>query len=272
MAITLPGGFNITNVDPVDDRITVSNESARLGFSSANVYEGLIVYQQDNNKLFVLVDTGSWNSTSGWTEVGSGTSGSATIDTGSFYVSSSITNNVITFDQGDGTTDTITIPSGGINTGSFLISASISSSTENVITFTKGNNSTFNITLITSSFYVSSSVSGSELSIFKGDGVEDIISLPGGGDSIFTLTGSYYSTTNNLKITGSLDINAGQESVTIKNDTDTGVTLKVGEPNSGQFTVKNSGEVQLNPSGSLPFTAFEGGLIYSASNLYLGVE
>jgi hypothetical protein len=66
VAINLPSGFNILNTDPVDARITVADRSARLGFSSANVYEGLVVYQQDNNQLYVLRDTANWNNDNGW--------------------------------------------------------------------------------------------------------------------------------------------------------------------------------------------------------------
>jgi hypothetical protein len=64
--INIPSGFNILNTDPVDARITVADRSARLGFSSANVYEGLVVYQQDNNQLYVLRDTTNWNNDNGW--------------------------------------------------------------------------------------------------------------------------------------------------------------------------------------------------------------
>lgn len=66
MPINIPSGFNILNTDPVDARITVADRSARLGFSSANVYEGLVVYQQDNNQLYVLRDTTNWNNDNGW--------------------------------------------------------------------------------------------------------------------------------------------------------------------------------------------------------------
>ena len=69
MAINLPGGFSILNLDPIDARFVVADQSERLGFSSANVYEGLLVYQEDNNKLYVLTDTSNYNQTSGWTEV-----------------------------------------------------------------------------------------------------------------------------------------------------------------------------------------------------------
>ena len=77
MAITLPGGFNITNIEPVDARFTVADETARLGFSAANIYEGLIVYQQDTDALYVLSNTGSFSSNAGWSELGSSASTTA---------------------------------------------------------------------------------------------------------------------------------------------------------------------------------------------------
>ncbi len=96
MAIILPSGFNITNVDPIDARFTVSDQTARLGFSAANVYEGLVVYQQDTNELYVLTNTGSYNSTGGWTLVGSGgSSGTSTfIATGSVTASVDVTGDI----------------------------------------------------------------------------------------------------------------------------------------------------------------------------------
>ena len=44
MAISVQSGFQIGNIDPVDARLSVADESARLGFASDNVYEGLTVY------------------------------------------------------------------------------------------------------------------------------------------------------------------------------------------------------------------------------------
>ena len=69
MAIILPGGFNITNSDPVDARISLASAAARYALSSANIYEGLVVYQQDNNTLWVLVDTANSGNVNGWREV-----------------------------------------------------------------------------------------------------------------------------------------------------------------------------------------------------------
>ncbi len=65
MPITLPSGFQITSADPIDSRITVADQAARLAFSEINVYNGLVVFQRDTNELYVLNDTGSWNINSG---------------------------------------------------------------------------------------------------------------------------------------------------------------------------------------------------------------
>ena len=69
MAIILPGGFNITNSDPVDARITLADAAARYALSSANVYEGLQVYQRDNNTIWVLVDTTNVANSNGWLQL-----------------------------------------------------------------------------------------------------------------------------------------------------------------------------------------------------------
>jgi len=69
MAIILPGGFNITNNEPVDARITLADQTARYALSSANVYEGLIVFQQDNNTIWVLTDTTNVGNSNGWTQL-----------------------------------------------------------------------------------------------------------------------------------------------------------------------------------------------------------
>ena len=69
MAIILPSGFNITNNEPVDARITLADQTARYALSSANVYEGLIVFQQDNNTVWVLTDTTNVGNSNGWTQL-----------------------------------------------------------------------------------------------------------------------------------------------------------------------------------------------------------
>jgi hypothetical protein len=85
MPITLPSGFQITSKDPIDSRITVADQAARLAFSEVNVYNGLVVYQRDTEELYVLNDTGSWDVNSGWSLVGSGGGGGGDIE----YVSGS---------------------------------------------------------------------------------------------------------------------------------------------------------------------------------------
>ena len=69
MAIILPGGFNITNSEPVDARFALANQSARYGLSLANVYKGLIVFQQDNSTMWVLTDTANVGNQDGWTQL-----------------------------------------------------------------------------------------------------------------------------------------------------------------------------------------------------------
>jgi hypothetical protein len=69
MAITLPSGFNITNNEPGDGRVIVANQSARLGFSAANVYKGMLVFQQDTQELYTLIDNASPTVNSSWVKL-----------------------------------------------------------------------------------------------------------------------------------------------------------------------------------------------------------
>jgi hypothetical protein len=69
MAIILPGGFNITNSDPVDARFSLADQTARYALSAANIYEGLLVYQRDTNTIWVLKDTSNVGNVNGWEEV-----------------------------------------------------------------------------------------------------------------------------------------------------------------------------------------------------------
>jgi hypothetical protein len=69
MAITLPSGFNITNNEPGDGRVVVANQSARLGFSAANVYKGMLVFQQDTQELYTLINNASPSVNSSWVKL-----------------------------------------------------------------------------------------------------------------------------------------------------------------------------------------------------------
>ena len=147
MAIILPSGFIITNVDPVDSRITVADQTTRLSFSTANVYEGLVVYQQDTNELYVLTNPASPSVAGSWQLVGSNinsgsfaTTGSNTfvgnqIISGSLNVSGSITGSLL------GTASYAV-------TSSFPLQGIVTASAANTtITFTKGDGSQFNVTV-----------------------------------------------------------------------------------------------------------------------------
>jgi hypothetical protein len=93
MAIILPGGFNITNNEPVDARLTLVDETAKYALSSANVYKGLIVFQQNNNTLWVLTDTTNVGNSNGWTQLQIGSVGSnlpSGVVSGSDQVTSSL--------------------------------------------------------------------------------------------------------------------------------------------------------------------------------------
>jgi len=90
MAIILPGGFNITNNEPADARFSVANSAARYALSSANIYEGLTVYEQDTNRYYVLIDTNNKGNSSGWREISTGNqlSGSSIIGSDLFNIHS----------------------------------------------------------------------------------------------------------------------------------------------------------------------------------------
>jgi hypothetical protein len=76
MAVVVPSGFQVTSQDPIDSRITVVDQTARLALNEFNVYPGLIVYQQSTQEVYVLNLTGSVNSNSGWSLL-SGSAGSS---------------------------------------------------------------------------------------------------------------------------------------------------------------------------------------------------
>jgi len=93
MAVIIPGGFQVTNVDPIDSRFSVANQAARYGLATANVYTGLIVYQQDVQLSFILIDVANVGNSAGWQVVitgGSNNTSSQTIS-GSLNVLGSIT-------------------------------------------------------------------------------------------------------------------------------------------------------------------------------------
>ena len=74
---------------------------------------------------------------------------------------------------------------------------------------------------------------------------------------IFAQTGSYYSTTNNLKISGSFDVKL--DGVSDK--------LTVSAGGDTKFEINEEGIVKFAPQTNTP-TAVSGGLFYSGSDEY----
>jgi len=102
--------------------------------------------------------------------------------------------------------------------------------------------------LLSSSFQIATDISGAFTSL-SSSFQSRINSLEvGGGSSIFKLTGSFYSTTNNIQITGSLSVGSG--------------SFKSFEVNSDGFVVLGDMNKDLN-------NAPIGTIAYSASSFYL---
>jgi hypothetical protein len=103
--------------------------------------------------------------------------------------------------------------------------------------------------LLSSSFQIANDISGAFTSL-SSSFASRITTLEGagGGNGIFTLTGSFYSTTNNIQITGSLSVGSG--------------SFKSFEVNSDGFVVLGDMNKDLN-------NAPEGTIAYSGSNFYL---
>ena len=137
MAITLPSGFNITNNEPGDGRVVVANQSARLGFSAANVYKGMLVFQQDTQELYTLINNASPSVNSSWVKLV--TAGTTNEYSGSFSGSF----------QGDGAGLTNVPASGvvGLNLTQIAtsdVTASVQNSS-NIFTVTSASQEVFNI-------------------------------------------------------------------------------------------------------------------------------
>lgn len=68
-------GFSPNIQTPIDTRLVVADETARLNISAYNCYNGMIVYQLSNTKLYVLINATNPAASESWTEVGAGSSG-----------------------------------------------------------------------------------------------------------------------------------------------------------------------------------------------------
>ena len=237
MAINLPGGFSILNVDPIDARFVVADQSERLGFSSANVYEGLLVYQEDSNKLYVLTDTSNYNQTSGWTEVGSDMQISGSTLEGDNVDGQFKT---IIFDSSTGLHVTASNATTAlVSIGSHFRDIIVNGQTTLVATgsdqleLVSGNGLT-----IETSIEDSNGNSVSKELLFRLDTSSAHFINAVNDLGLFRATGSVYSTANDLEITGSVEVN---------------------------------GLFKLTEFSSLP-TAEGGAIAYSSSAFWFGVD
>lgn len=209
------------------------------------------------------------------------------LETSSLLVTGSSTGNVITLTKGDGSTFDLSIDS--TSTSSLLTTASVSG---NVITFTKGDGDTFNITVDTGSggggggtitaVFAGNGLTGGGssgdviLAVSPGDGIQivnDSVTINTSsahftdgvtnlvGSPIFKQTGSFYNTTNNVGITGSLNVNFSSS----------GEEFRVFSQSALQFSINNEGVAVLEPRLTTP-TPVTGGMMYSSSNFYFGIE
>ena len=194
MAIILPGGFNITNNDPVDARITVADQTARLSFSIANVYEGLVVFQRDTNQLYVLTDSLNPGDNISWALISAAQEGAALA---------------------------------GISAGSGL----------------SGGGSSGNV--------------GVSLDTGSNHFITGVIDL-----NIFQDMGSYYSTTNELQVTGSL---------TLRKD-DSGDALSIYNGDTKTFGISNEGVILMTTQSATPVVQKGGMYLDENYNLFIGQE
>ncbi len=131
MALNIIQGYSPSTTEPIDSRFVTATSSSRFAIPIFNAYEGLLVYQQDNNKLYTLIDTSNITNNNGWQEIGSGSGGGVGGNGTPSYLpkwntSTTLTDSNVT---DNGTTVSITtnlgIGNNGSNTGTYLSVASI---------------------------------------------------------------------------------------------------------------------------------------------------
>ena len=72
MAINIIQGYAPSTTEPIDSRQTTTNQTSRYAIPSFNAYNGMIVYQNDTQVLWVLIDINNIDNSAGWQQVGSG--------------------------------------------------------------------------------------------------------------------------------------------------------------------------------------------------------
>lgn len=101
---------------------------------------------------------------------------------------------------------------------------------------------------LSSSAQIASEISGAFTSLSAS--IASRFDLLGGLGGIFALTGSFYSTTNNIQITGSLSVSSGSFE---------------------GFKVDSVGRTIIGDSSNLNLQPIDGGIIYSGSLFYFGL-
>ena len=161
------------------------------------------------------------------------------INTGSFMVTGSVSSNTLTFTKGDGSTFNLTVNTGSavtVNTGSLLVTASISDATT---TFTKGDGSTFSLTAnnvvnATSASFATTATTATSASFATNANT---------ANSALTATSASHAVNSNFAITASfaqnvIPINTGSfyVSSSVNNAT---ITFNQGDGTTEAVTVNN---------------------------------
>jgi hypothetical protein len=69
MPVTKGGGFNITSIEPIDNRFTINNSSDRLGFTLGRTFEGLTTYASSSQEYWILSDKDNYDNKDGWATI-----------------------------------------------------------------------------------------------------------------------------------------------------------------------------------------------------------
>ena len=247
MPIILPSGFQITNTDPVDARFTVTNQAARYALAPANIYLGLLVYQQDVQLTFLLIDTANVANASGWQMLitgGSSISSSQAIS-GSLTILGSITGSL----QGTA--------SQAISASYALTASFFSGSITNAVSASYTETSSFSFYAITSSFSLTSSLLSYQGTTARvSSDLNSIFLIQSGSNTVFNI-----DSTGSLTTSGSITSNTTGSFSNL---------LLIKNNNIDYLKVNGEGVLVLNQFVTPP-TAISGGLYFdNTGNFYIG--
>ena len=266
MPIILPSGFQITNTDPVDARFTVTNQAARYALAPANIYLGLLVYQQDVQLTFLLIDTANVANASGWQMLitgGSSISSSQAIS-GSLTILGSITGSLQgTASQAISASYALTASffSGSITnavSASYALTASFfSGSITNAVSASYTETSSFSFYAITSSFSLTSSLLSYQGTTARvSSDLNSIFLIQSGSNTVFNI-----DSTGSLTTSGSITSNTTGSFSNL---------LLIKNNNIDYLKVNGEGVLVLNQFVTPP-TAISGGLYFdNTGNFYIG--